>query len=436
MTGPAAADPRLSWRVSVAGAFSAAAGLALVAAGLLFGRPDVACVGVPLVLSALGNLARRPPEQDFARVQPAVFSPETGDVAAVIDAVSAAPAAIALRVGAAGYRDARALAAVGPPGRAIRTSVATARTGPHEVLRVDRALMLPGGALATGVLSDPPRRLLVLPAARILRELPLPHRLQGLTGSHASRRPGDGGDLRDVALFAPGDRLRRIDWRVTARRAGQSGGTLSDLYVRRDFATADAVVMLVVDSRDEVGPDPSTWAGWRQLRPDHATSLDLAREAAASLARRFLAGSDRVGLDDLGRQSRPVAPGAGPAQLRRLVHRLAVLAPEGAPRPYLRAPQIPSGSMVALFSTFLDDEAPRLAQQWRAAGHRVLAIDVLPDLLLGDLSPELTTAYRMIRLERADRIGELRASGVEVLRWGPSIEADLAALARARPVRR
>lgn len=434
---PGAPSLRLSWRLTVAATTSVAVGLLLVAVGLVFGRPDVACVGAPLVLSAVWNMAVRAPEREYASMGAAIFEPDAGRIAATIT-IAGVPTsgALLLRVGASGYRDARALAAVGRSGRTIGVSVDTARTGPHEVFRVDRALTMPGGALTTAVVTDNAQRLLVLPGTRVLRELPLPHRLQGLTGAHPSRRPGDGGDLRDISLFAPGDRLRRIDWRVTARRAGQQGGQLIDLYVRRDFATADATVILVVDSRDEVGPDVSTWSAWRQLRPDQATSLDIAREAAASLARRYLAAGDRVGLDDLGKQSRPVAPAGGASQLRRLTHRLAVLAPDARPRPYLRAPQVPSGSLVAVFSTFLDDEAARLAQQWRRAGHRVLAVDVLPDLLLRGLTPELLTAFRIVQLERVDRMQTLRRAGVEVCRWGPDAGIGLAALARVRPVRR
>src|SRR5699024_620324 len=80
--------------------------------------------------------------------------------------------------------------------------------------------------------------------------------------NHTSRRVGDGTAFRDVHLFTPGDRLRRIDWRVSARRSlDVRTGRLTELYVRRTFATADASVMLVVDSRDAVGPDVATWGG-------------------------------------------------------------------------------------------------------------------------------------------------------------------------------
>ncbi|WP_343213840.1 DUF58 domain-containing protein [Gemmatimonas sp.] len=32
---------------------------------------------------------------------------------------------------------------------------------------------------------------------------------------HASARPGDGGEFRDLHPYAPGDRVRRIDWKAT-----------------------------------------------------------------------------------------------------------------------------------------------------------------------------------------------------------------------------
>ncbi|MCA2992628.1 MAG: DUF58 domain-containing protein [Gemmatimonas sp.] len=55
----------------------------------------------------------------------------------------------------------------------------------------------------------------VNPPVISLREFPLPFRLTGLTGMHASARPGDGGEFRDLHPYAPGDRVRRIDWKAT-----------------------------------------------------------------------------------------------------------------------------------------------------------------------------------------------------------------------------
>ena len=206
--------------------------------------------------------------------------------------------------------------------------------------------------------------------------LPLPARMRGLTGQHDSRRPGQGGGLRDVHPFQPGDAIRQVDWKVTARR---SPG-LEQLYVRRTMALGEAAVVLVVDSRDEVGPDPTTWSGIRAIRPDDATSLDLAREAAMTVAEGYLSVGDRVAVEDLGVRRRGLRPGTGRHQLDRVVQQLALLRPEGDPPIRLRPPRIPSGSLVYVLSTFLDAEAADMARAWRRSGQSVIAVDMLPVL--------------------------------------------------------
>jgi len=353
-------------------------------------------------------------------------------------------ATVLLRATAPGHRPVLALLDCERP-RQVELSVRTVRTGERAMFAVDHLQAGPDQVVKSGPASAGPVRVTVLPGVRPLSRLPLPGRLQGLTGPHDSRRPGDGGDLRDINLFAPGDRLRRIDWRVTARRSAHSSGgdprQLSELYVRRTFATADATVMLVLDSRDDVGPDVATWGDASTVRQDEATSLDIAREAAASLARRYLDVGDRVGLEDLGRLRRPVPPAGGRHQLHRLTQRLALAQPEGEPKRRHRAPRLPSGALIIVFSTFLDDEAAQLAQLWHHAGHRVVAVDVLPRMSQDPLPPRVLTAYRMVRMERGDRLLSLARSGVEVVHWEGdpdghgtpvAVEVALSALARRR----
>jgi uncharacterized protein (DUF58 family) len=456
--GRSGATRSLVWRLAPAAIGWLASGVVLLALGLVARRPDIVAVGAPLLLGLAWSASTRPRRLPSARLtgndQPTGSS---GTVEAEVEIDPAEqPTPLAIRVRAPGHRPAEAL--VLGERRTVPVSMRTVRTGRRELFVLAHRAVGPDALLSAAAVSDPPLTMTILPSARSLDELPLPFRLQGLTGPHGSRRAGSGGDLHDVAPFTPGDRLRRIDWRVTARlntapavlgaaplaaRAAGDGGagrgarTISRLYVRRTFATADATVMLVIDSRDQVGPRVSTWGDAASLRESESTSLDIARHAAVSLARQYLAGGDRVGLEDLGKLRRPVPPAGGRRQLQMLTQQLALSEPEGEPTRRERIPRLPSGALILLFSTFLDDDAARMAQTWRRAGHRVLAVDTLPRLLVSGIPERLYVAYRIVAMERVDRIGRLAAAGVETLTWmdpqhDPGIELTAMSQVRGR----
>ncbi|UFU05551.1 DUF58 domain-containing protein [Ruania halotolerans] len=397
---------------------TAAVGAVVLVLGLVAGRPDVAVLGAPFVLCFAWGWFSRPTAAPRVSVRRATGPARAGTVGAVLEV--GAPRgveSVRVRVSSPGHREAQALLATDRP-REVPLRVVTARTGATRLFRVDHV----AGAFDGVTLTHPgvagPIPVVVHPPARELRRMPLPPRLQGLTGPHTSRRVGDGTDLHDVHPFAPGDRLRRIDWRVTARRSyDPQSGRLGTLYTRRTFATADATVMLVVDSRDAVGPDVDTWGGGRVGAVDEPISLDIAREAATAVARATVAAGDRVGLDDLGLRRRPVPPAGGRRQLDRISTRLALLAPDSFPSPRERAPQIPAAALVVLCSTFLDEEAARMAQQWRAQAHRVVAVDTLPVVRTDDLDGVALAAYELVRLERDLRLERLRRADVEVVHW-------------------
>lgn len=405
---------------------AAVAGAVLLLAGALFGRPDVAVLGAAPLVGALWDWRRRPEAEPAVRLDAASDAPEPGTLGATVHVEVPHPARAAVVVVRRGNRQlAESLVRV-DGARDLLLVVRTVRTGPQEVAHVDGVGVGPGAGSVSEPTDLSTRSTLVLPAPRPLEQLPLPPRLRGLTGAHESRRPGEGGGLRDVHPYAPGDRLRRIDWRVTARRSPE----LRELYVRREHALAEAVVMLVVDSRDDVGPDPATWRGSVPPRAQDPTSLDLARQAATSVAQAFLATGDRVGLDDLGAVRRPLPPGGGRRQLERIRNALALTRPEGAPAVRLRAPQLPSGALVLVFSTFLDDEAAVAASQWRRAGHRVVAVDVLPDLHQQHLRDREQLALRLLWIARADRLAMLADADVELVTWRDAPSVTLTLLAR------
>jgi uncharacterized protein (DUF58 family) len=438
----------MTWRVSETAIASGLAAGLLLTLGVVSGRADVAVLGVPIAGMALWGWLRRPNGAATVAVTRPSGHTRVGEIEAGLElAAPSGTDAAWVRIEAPGHRPLHALVQA-PPDRPIRVFLHSVRTGRFRMFAGGWLGLGGGGMLRGDPQVMPGTMVTLLPRVRALRELPLPFRLQGLTGGHDSRRAGDGGDLRDVNLFTPGDRLRRIDWRVTARRAGESatagtaGGRqrLSELYVRRTFATADATVMLVLDSRDEVGPDVTAWGDRLPARQDEATSLDLAREAAASLARHYLDQGDRVGMVDLGRSRAPVAPAGGRRHLHRLTQRLVLAQPEGDPFGRVRPPQIPSGALIVLLSTFLDDQSVATATVWRHSGHRVVAVDVLPTPVPDYLPPAERVAFEILRLEREERLRHLVRSGAEFVPWDGSAAARgsheapvrLTSLARSR----
>ncbi len=444
-------DTTVRWRL--AGPYTAClvAGALLLAMGALARRPDIAVLGVPLLAMVAWSWLRRPFVDPRTEISPCDQVPGSGRLTAGVrvgqDPAAARPAGlVGFRVGAPGHRPVECLV-VGRPAT-YEVTMRTVRTGRRDVFWLEHRAAGPDRLWVIPPEERETLELTVLPTTHPLGAAPLPFRLAGLTGQHGSRRAGDGGDLHDIAPFAPGDRLRRIDWPVTARL--NTGGptlavdgidrvapTITTLYVRRTFATADATIMLVVDSRDEVGPRVASWNDSSALSEREASSLDIARVAASSTARHYLNAGDRVGLEDLGRLRRPVPPAGGRRQLDRLVRRLALAQPAGEPTERKRVPRLPSGALIVVFSTLLDDDPAHLATHWRRAGHRVVVVDVLPTLSTADLNPRLMTAYRIVALERADRIRQLAANDVELIAWRSTSDAReprgaLLALARQR----
>nr|WP_297428637.1 DUF58 domain-containing protein [uncultured Actinotalea sp.] len=422
--------PGTPWAVGVRLVWGVAVGGLLLVAGALGGRPDLAVLGVaPVVAGLLG--ARRPVRGEvWADVVPVASGGGTVH-AAVHLAAPPGTEAVRLRVSRAGHGHVEALVDV-PLTRSVPVRAVSVRTGPQELAAAEAQGLGNGGDLTAPAARTRGAALTVLPRPGALPGLPLPLRLRGLTGQHGSRRPGEGGELRDVHPWQPGDSLRRVDWRATARRSPRG----EELYARRTFALAEAHVTLVVDSRDDVGPDPGTWSGTRPVRADDATSLDLARTAAATVAQAYLGMGDRVGVEDLGVRRRTLRAGGGRRHLDRVLHGLAVLRPQGDPAPRVRAPQLPSGTLVWVFSTFLDVEGARAAAHWRRSGHRVVAVDVLPALRRRHLDVRTSLATRLVLLEREDRLADLAAAGVEVVRWADDDASTVLQLLARRSHRR
>jgi uncharacterized protein (DUF58 family) len=421
---------------TVAVVAGAVLGLGIAAAGVVLSRVDLVLLALPLLAAVAWARDLRPADTATAPPTVTVTDAASDDGPPAWEYRVAVPAprgtdAVQLRLRVLGGVP-RDLVLSPATAADLRGRVPVLHSGPQEVVALEQRAI---GTDASWVSSPSPRlrvERVRAPTVVAVRSLVLPHRLQGLTGAHDSARPGDGGEFRDVHPFAPGDRLRRIDWKATARRAQLPG----DLYVRRTAATADATVVLAVDACDDVGQDVAGWTAglaWEQ----GTTSLDLARQAAASLAVAYSRAGDRVAYQDLSTTARLVPAGGGNRHLDRVLRAVAATRASGVRASRRRAPVLAPGALVYLLSTFLDDETVHVATLWRAAGHRVVAVDVLPDPVTDGLDERALMAYRLVALERQDRLAATVANGVELVRWAEKHPGDRAAALRAlsRPVR-
>lgn len=170
-----------------------------------------------------------------------------------------------------------------------------------------------------------------------------------ILGEHGRRRAGMGDDFWQYRPAHPGDPLRAIDWRRSAR---------SDQHFVRELEwEAAQSVMLWVD------PSRSMAFSGDRNRPAKG---DRARLLALALAVLLLRGGERVGLAGQG------VPRAGRAQLLRLVERLNPEGPEdyGAP---VEDGLVSHGRAVFL-SDFLGDMGPVEAALARAADRGVRGV--------------------------------------------------------------
>ncbi len=154
-------------------------------------------------------------------------------------------------------------------------------------------------------------------------------------GLHGRRRAGPGEDFWQYRPAHPGDTMRAIDWRRSARSDGQ--------YVRdREWQAAQSMLLWVGDGRS------MDYSG----APARPAKGERARVIGLALAMLALRGGERVGL--LGQPARP-----GRIQTDRIAEGLAVpyAATEAtAPDPTTLRPH----QRVVLISDFLGDPQPVL----------------------------------------------------------------------------
>jgi uncharacterized protein (DUF58 family) len=241
----------------------------------------------------------------------------------------------------------------------------------------------------------------VYPREELVRALLRPHDTQVFGGNHVAREKGEGIEFADLRPFVPGDRVRRVNWRASARRG--------NLWVNEHHAERNADVVIFLDSFAEVG------------QPGGST-LDDALRAAASLAARYLRQKDRVGFVSFGGTLNWLHPSTGATQLYRIVDSMldtrVSLNYAWKDVDIIPPRTLPPRALVVALSPLLDDRAVSALLDVRGRGFDLVVIEISPLRFLPPADdPVADTAQRIWRLRREAIRGRFESVGVPVAVW-------------------
>ncbi len=412
------------WRPTAALVRALAAGGVGLALAVVLGRPAVVVLVAPLLLVGALGLLHRPRSRPrvAVRVEHAVLregqgtrsvldGSDLGDVEHVTRSSGPVPQVVLRPAGG------RVQRLVGADGELPAIEVGPRRWGVRRLGDEEVALTSRWAGYRCGPTRQVGPRLDVLPVgAPFASHAEAPQPL-GLVGAHRSRSPGDGAELDSIRAFRTGDRLRRINWRVSLRTG--------ELHVVAPLAERDTGVLLVVDALADHGVSGGI--------DGTASSLDVTVRAAAALAEHHLRRGDRVALRVIGSRGEQVGYGAGSNHLRRLQFRLARLVPNEPRR--LAADQLQllatPGTVVLVLSPMLADVVATVTAGLLRGGLPVLVVDTLPEgtvpATVEGTGPRVADlAWRMRRLEREAVLDRLASLACPVVAWrGPGTLDDV-----------
>jgi uncharacterized protein (DUF58 family) len=397
---------------------------AVVVAGVLLviavvaRRPDVAVLGLPLGVLAVWGRYLRPQEQ------PKVSTELDADVLFEGQATT-----YRLRVAEGLDPDLDLVVAALPRGRWFRYDPVHAAVAEPPVdgavelevgvrserwgLRTLDAPVVIGtsvlGAYRTNVRTAQPIPVTTLPLREGFAAVDAVPRPAGLVGLHRSRRPGEGTELAGVRPFRTGDRLRRINWAVSARTR--------ELHVTSTWSDRDTEVVILLDTGDEVGVSEGV--------EGRSSSLDTGVRAAAAIAEHYLRHGDRVRLIDTGTVVRGVRAGSGRSHLRRILDALVHADRKSGQqdeKQLARRHRIRADSLVLVLSPLLRRSVLGYIVTLVHSGCTVIAVDTLPPEGPGGDSQGhdewfWPLAWRLRQLERRSELDRLGDLGVPTVRW-------------------
>ena len=245
----------------------------------------------------------------------------------------------------------------------------------------------------------------VYPRGEALRRLLRPLETQAFAGIQVPRTRGEGIEFADLRPFVPGDRVRRVNWRATARRG--------EPWVTETHPERNSDVVIFLDTFLEA------------RRHDEGT-LDLAVSAAASLATHYLREKDRVGLVSFGGVINWLHVSSGIVQLYRILDSLLdaeiFLSYAWKDVDLLPVRSLPPEALVVALSPLLDERAVRTLLDLRARGFDLALVEISPVPFAPAGRDEVDQlAHRLWLLRREALRSRYLRLGVPVVEWNGDV---------------
>jgi uncharacterized protein (DUF58 family) len=381
--------------------------VALVSAGfvtgLASGRVESVVLVAPLALAIAMGLAATQPVALDVTVELGKTRVTEGDTVALNVTVTTPTGLPRLEVAL----DVPAELAVSEPGparglalrageqRRLGFALQTRRWGSYELGEVVVRARSPLGLLESYGHYAGRLPLVVYPRPETLRRLVAAHHTQTAPGLHFAPVKGEGIEFADARPFVTGDRVREINWRISARRGAPW------VNQRHPERSTDLVVFL-----DTFGE----------------ATLPAASRAANALVAAYLGQRDRVGLIGFGGVLRWVRPGTGLRQQYLVID--ALLAARTFPSVAwkgitLLPPRVlPPRALVVALSPLEDDRALTALMDLRDRGIDLVIIEVSPVVHVPAPTdqPE-ALAQRLWRLRRAVLRDRYRDVGIPTVEW-------------------
>lgn len=269
------------------------------------------------------------------------------------------------------------------------------------------------GLSAEDAVAAAPSSLVAAPAIESVERTSLgPRRTRPWFGHVTSRQIGAGSEFWGIREYVPGDEVRRINWKASAR--------FGRLYSNEYQGERSGDVIIVLDARRESAVGSPT---------DNAVEIGV--RAALGVAQHVLDSKNRVGLIVQRDVLDWVPPAFGRKQLYRILdHLIHVRAAGEWPFGFVTwilTRYFPRDALVVLISPLTDRASLEAVINLSAHGYDVAIISPSPleiERRFLPASREQETAYRILRMERDNLIAALR-SIAQVVDWDPKVPLAL-----------